>query len=139
MAYHFSVCTANTSVWLTVTFTVERYIAVCHPIRGRLLCTESRAKKVIVAVYVACFLAPITTPLEYSVQEVNDTKTNTTRVVVGYSSLGEDETYQTVFYWFTSITFVSPSFQSVFVSSTGLFVSIGWPICWTCPELLFPS
>lgn len=35
------------SVYLTVSFTLERYISVCHPLRGQVLCTESRAKKVI--------------------------------------------------------------------------------------------
>ncbi|KAL8572861.1 hypothetical protein ACOMHN_011110 [Nucella lapillus] len=38
---------ANVSVLLTVTFTVERYIGVCHPMRGRVLCTPQRAKVII--------------------------------------------------------------------------------------------
>lgn len=37
------------SVYLTVTVTVERYIAVCRPLRARSLCTYGRAK-----VYVLC-------------------------------------------------------------------------------------
>lgn len=35
---------ANASVLLTVTFTVERYIGVCHPMKGKVLCTPQRAK-----------------------------------------------------------------------------------------------
>lgn len=37
---------ANVSVLLTVIFTVERYIGVCHPMRGKVLCTPQRAKLV---------------------------------------------------------------------------------------------
>lgn len=39
------------SIYLTVSFTLERYISVCHPLRGQVLCTESRAKKVITGKY----------------------------------------------------------------------------------------
>ncbi|GLG95639.1 FMRFamide receptor [Gryllus bimaculatus] len=90
---------SSSSVWLTVSFTVERYIAVCHPLRGKVLCTESRARTVIAVVFVACALATITTPFEYKVvsEEAGLTVRN--------SDLGSDETYQTIFYWFSSITF----------------------------------
>ena len=101
------VVAANTSVWLTVTFTVERYIAVCHPIRGRMLCTESRARRVIVAVYLICFMTTLSTPFEWAVQESTDPATNITKARITPSSLGEDEIYQTYYYWFTSISFVS--------------------------------
>ena len=44
---------SNTGVWLTLTFTIERYICVCHPMRGIVLCTPKRAKYVIVGVCIA--------------------------------------------------------------------------------------
>ncbi|XP_046396197.1 FMRFamide receptor isoform X2 [Ischnura elegans] len=57
--------TSSTSVWLTVSFTVERYIAVCHPMKGKVLCTEKRARRVTALVYALCFLTTMSTPFEY--------------------------------------------------------------------------
>lgn len=53
---------SNTAVWLTVTFTVERYIGVCHPMRGKVWCTPRRARIVIVVV---CLAAAIITFPEF--------------------------------------------------------------------------
>lgn len=39
-----------------MSFTLERYISVCHPLRGQVLCTESRAKKVITGKYFTSIL-----------------------------------------------------------------------------------
>lgn len=52
---------ACVSTWLTVTFTVERYIAVCHPTNGKIMCTESRARIAIILVYLLCFLSTVST------------------------------------------------------------------------------
>nr|CAD7263941.1 unnamed protein product [Timema shepardi] len=95
----------NTSIWLTVSFTVERYIAVCHPMRGKMLCTESRARKVILVVYLACFLSTVSTSLEWTICQ----RYNGTSVIHYYmdsTKLAVNETYRTAFYWFTSVTFI---------------------------------
>ncbi|XP_056153971.1 thyrotropin-releasing hormone receptor b [Lampris incognitus] len=42
----------NASSCSITAFTVERYIAICHPIKAQFLCTLSRAKKIIVFVWV---------------------------------------------------------------------------------------
>jgi hypothetical protein len=99
---------AYTSIWLTVSFTVERYIAVCHPMRGRLFCTESRARKVIILVYTFCFVTTVTTALEYEATEMLDSGDNATQVYysVTVTKMYHNKTYQTVFYWFTTVTFV---------------------------------
>ncbi|KAL8575980.1 hypothetical protein ACOMHN_051998 [Nucella lapillus] len=34
----------NIAVWIIVIFTVERYVAVCHPLHGKVWCTVRRAK-----------------------------------------------------------------------------------------------
>ncbi|GLV32264.1 Proctolin receptor [Carabus blaptoides fortunei] len=173
---------SSTSIWLVVCFTIERYIAVCYPIRGRALCTENRAKRVIVIVSILCTFATMSTTFEYQLTTTehcikknctdskllpsgnetfiqhdndnyteansndtvpilnvviddnndemisdgaspngecnlqNDTIANDTakevccataiKIRTELTHLGENKTYKTVFYWFTSITFV---------------------------------
>lgn len=41
----------NASSCSITAFTVERYIAICHPIKAQFLCTLSRAKKIILLVW----------------------------------------------------------------------------------------
>ncbi|XP_013780050.1 thyrotropin-releasing hormone receptor-like [Limulus polyphemus] len=41
----------NVSSLSITAFTVERYIAICHPMRAQMVCTVSRAKKIIVGVW----------------------------------------------------------------------------------------
>ncbi|XP_030767567.1 thyrotropin-releasing hormone receptor [Sitophilus oryzae] len=50
--YLSSVC-AFLSVWLTVAFTTERFIAVRYPLRRQYICTVSRAKMIVVGII--CF------------------------------------------------------------------------------------
>ncbi|XP_076349751.1 thyrotropin-releasing hormone receptor-like [Tachypleus tridentatus] len=97
---------SNTSVWLTVTFTIERYIAVSHPIKGKIYCTESRAKKVIVCVSLICFFLTLPTPFEWTVIEITDDETNETTVSMDFSDFGNNNLYKTVYYTMTAIVFV---------------------------------
>ncbi|CAL8068528.1 unnamed protein product [Orchesella dallaii] len=55
----------SASVWLTVSFTVERYIAVCHPIKRKIYCTEERALYVSVTAYMISFALTASTPFEW--------------------------------------------------------------------------
>lgn len=40
------------SVWLTVMLALERYIAICHPLRAMSVCTVTRARIIIVLIFV---------------------------------------------------------------------------------------
>lgn len=53
---------SNIAIWLTITFTVERYVGVCYPMRGKLWCTTEKAKRVIPVV---CLLAAALTVPEF--------------------------------------------------------------------------
>lgn len=91
----------GTSIWLTVSFALERYIAVCHPLRGRVLCTESRARKVISGVVIFNVLATLTTSFEWTTCLKNN---NTIHLVE--TELGNNTMYKAIYYWFTAFVFV---------------------------------
>ncbi|XP_026542079.1 thyrotropin-releasing hormone receptor-like [Notechis scutatus] len=42
----------NASSWFITAFTVERYIAICHPMKAQTMCTVSRAKRIIAFVWI---------------------------------------------------------------------------------------
>ncbi|XP_013773152.2 LOW QUALITY PROTEIN: thyrotropin-releasing hormone receptor-like [Limulus polyphemus] len=72
----------NASSLSITAFTVERYIAICHPMKAQMVCTVNRAKKIIIGVWVvACiycspwlFLTK-TVPIFYKGQENMETCT----------------------------------------------------------------
>ncbi|KAB7502193.1 hypothetical protein Anas_12031, partial [Armadillidium nasatum] len=64
----------------------------------------TRAKRIIVAVYILCFASTVTTPHEWTV--VPNPKTNNETLVLDYSSLGANNTYKKAFYWYTAVVFI---------------------------------
>ncbi|PVD20521.1 hypothetical protein C0Q70_18677 [Pomacea canaliculata] len=58
------------STWLTVAMSLERYLAICHPLRQDLYLTTRRIKIVIVLTYILSFVFNIPVLWRYEVQEV---------------------------------------------------------------------
>lgn len=54
--YPLALVAQTSTVWITVSFTVERYIAVCYPLRAATICTVTRARTAIVIVSICALL-----------------------------------------------------------------------------------
>lgn len=57
-----------TSTWLTVLLTIDRYIAVCHPLHAQRLCTINRAYKHMVGLVVVALLCSLPRFFEYEME-----------------------------------------------------------------------
>lgn len=85
------------SIYMTFTVTLERYVAVCHPLRARALCTYGRAK--IYFIVCVCFSLAYNMPRFWEVRQVSYTlpKTNQLLHCVRPSSLRLNQTYINVY------------------------------------------
>ncbi|KAH8372429.1 hypothetical protein KR093_011586 [Drosophila rubida] len=85
------------SIYMTFTVTLERYVAVCHPLRARALCTYGRAK--IYFIVCVCFALAYNMPRFWEVLTITYTLPNTTQVLhcVRPSPLRRDPTYINIY------------------------------------------
>ena len=79
---------------------------MCHPIKGKVFCTESRAKRVILCVFLVCVSVTVPTPFEWIVLKSFDSKTNKTQMEATFSELGQNVTYKSIYYHLNVILFV---------------------------------
>lgn len=57
------------SVYLTLTVTLERFVAVCHPLRARALCTYGRAKIYVIIILIFAVLYNLPRLFEVNIKE----------------------------------------------------------------------
>ncbi|XP_003748414.1 FMRFamide receptor-like [Galendromus occidentalis] len=89
----------NCSVWLTVIYTTERYVAVCHPLQAKAICTVSRSLRTIAFCAILCTVLTFPRLFEYSFVETGDPPI----VCLTDSDLYRNITYQNVYFWLTVV------------------------------------
>ncbi|XP_014770365.1 FMRFamide receptor [Octopus bimaculoides] len=117
----------NMAVWLTVSFTVERYVGVRYPMRGRIWCTVHRAKMISFLVFIICL---INTSPELFEMEILEKKLSTYNQTVVFfvchnTKFAQSDSYQIGYYWWfvSFFTFIPMILLSVFNS---LLIRIVW-------------
>ncbi|CAH8599691.1 unnamed protein product [Heterobilharzia americana] len=77
---------SNTTTWLTVGFTLERYIAISSPILGRRLCTKQRARYVVISICIISFTLTLPDYFKKTVQYMEITNDNKQNLSITSSS-----------------------------------------------------
>ena len=93
------------SIWITLAFTVDRYLYVCQPYIGRKFCTRRRALIVIISLYIFASLYSIPQFLDrtYVKEEIY----NYEIIFLTHSSLGRNGYFIYIYHLFVYSVFVS--------------------------------
>ena len=91
-------------MWITLAFTVDRYLFICHPYYGRQFCTRSRAFIVLGCLFVFAAIYSIPQYLErtYIIEDILNTK----HVFMSYTRLGRNKYFIYTYHLFIYCTFV---------------------------------
>lgn len=104
------------SVWITLAFTIDRYLYVCKPFYGIKHCTRQRASLIIVLLYISAALYSIPQFLErtYVIESFNGYEI----VFLSYTELGRNFYFISIYHLFIYCVFVTliPFFIIIFLN-----------------------
>uniref|UniRef100_A0A2S2NHQ1 FMRFamide receptor n=1 Tax=Schizaphis graminum TaxID=13262 RepID=A0A2S2NHQ1_SCHGA len=125
VVYPIAMISQTVSVYLTLTVTLERFVAVCHPLRARSLCTYGRARAYVVATIAFAVLYNVTRFLEVTVQKCMHTGSNQYVYQVYPSDLRNDRDYISIYiHWMYLLIMYFIPFGSLAVLNAAIYRQI---------------
>ncbi|XP_014479693.1 PREDICTED: FMRFamide receptor-like [Dinoponera quadriceps] len=117
------ICTARiATVYLTLAVTVERYIAVCHPLKARSFCTYGRARMAVLVITVFSFLYNLPKFWEVELHEQIHWKYNITVYCMSVSELRKNAYYVHLYInWLYLIVYSLFPFVSLVIFNTAIY------------------
>ncbi|KAL3851816.1 hypothetical protein ACJMK2_015521 [Sinanodonta woodiana] len=93
------------SVWLTVMLALERYIAICHPMRAMAICTVKRARIIIICIFIGAFIIRCPKFFQHKTFMTEDPCLDKEVIDTKPSEFGTNIMYMTIYGWIVDCTF----------------------------------
>ncbi|XP_011144276.1 FMRFamide receptor [Harpegnathos saltator] len=120
--YPFSCMAQIVTVYLTLTVTVERYIAVCHPLKARSFCTYGRAQVAVLVIVVFAFLYNLPKFWEIEVYVEIHWKYNVTVYCITPTEMRSNEYYVTLYiHWLYFFVYYMFPFIALVIFNTAIY------------------
>lgn len=116
-----AMCAHTASVYLTFTVTLERFVAVCHPLRARALCTYGRAKLYVIGCWTFSLLFNLPHFWEVIVRPVQLDE-NTVVYCLGPSDFRRDRDYINIYiHWMPLVVLYIIPFTTLAILNTLIY------------------
>jgi len=93
------------SIWLTLGFTIDRYIMICHPFHGIKYCSRRRAVHIVIGIYILGFIYNIPRFFEFETKIIHTGDSSTIPYAVP-TKFGSSKVYLQVVHLWTYVIFV---------------------------------
>lgn len=94
------------SIWLTVMLAVERYIAICHPLRAMAICTVVRARIIIVSIFAIALIFNTPKFFKFRLEYFQEPCIKQEVPNIQITSLATNETYRSLTVWTSCVLIV---------------------------------